>query len=231
MRHIVVIVTFLLLATAWVLSVAWFYLRPGVEAAIGNLVLLATITGLFIDRWLAEQQRRRALLRAMSHELYVNLNLLSGAPYAAGSGADDKPRVYTRLFTSSLQATLASGAFAEPRDSPLFRLMHDWLHRATEFNDRLTATEMSTFLNRSPENVVLFAQRMRSGAVMAETRRALHELSKHLVSRYDRESGIGSDTVLFAPQADAAATPHGPPATLGSFSRGVQPGAQTEAKG
>jgi hypothetical protein len=108
------------------------------------------------------------------------------------------PIVYPRLYLGALHAVLGSGAFTEARDQRLSILLHSWLQRAQEFNDRLLATETRTFTNPTPAEVALGRTTLAGGAVMRITRESLNELAGHLVDHYAKESGIGRDTLLFS---------------------------------
>ncbi|HCS53103.1 MAG TPA: hypothetical protein DIW81_16170 [Planctomycetaceae bacterium] len=81
-------------------------------------------------------------------------------------------------------------------DSQLWKMLHNWLQRSNETNNRLTATEAYTLQN--PASASLFYEKLSKGEVMVQTRDSLITLSKHLLNAYCEESGIEEDTVLFA---------------------------------
>jgi hypothetical protein len=197
MRHHIVRITLFLLAIAFIIAVAWFVSSPDYEPALTSLAFLTTITGLFIDRWLAAREKRRELLYALAHELYMNLQILNDPKFKSQDELCKSPIVYPRLFSSVLSTAISSGAFTETRDRHLFRLMHQWQERVSEFNRRLDITELRTFLHPNEKELKAFRERLTDGAVLSDTQDVLRELSSHLVDKYAKESGVGRDTVLF----------------------------------
>ncbi len=197
MRHYIVITTFILLVTAFAFAVAWLFSKPDREPALTSAALLATITGLFIDRWLASKERRRELLSALAHELYMNLQVLSDPLFKP----DPQPRqgisVYPRLYIATLDTVIASGALTQKGDRKLFRLMHSWRQRATDFNHRLDITEIVTMGDPQPQVIARFRSVLTTGKILSTTRDTLIELAGHLTDDYAKESGIGRDTILF----------------------------------
>jgi len=188
----------LLLAAA--MTGIWFMRTRKVEALASLLVLIATVTLTFVDRWVAHRERRRELLRGLVHEVYMNLNVLDDQKLKVSPTAPPTmPAVYPRLYLGALQAVTASGAFTETRDRQLSIQLHGWLQRAHAFNDRLLAVEIRTITNPTPEEVTLWRTTLAGGAIMRDTRKSLHELAAHLVDQYARESGIARDTILFSP--------------------------------
>lgn len=197
MRHFIVRVTFVLLVLACLIAIAWFISSPDFEPALTSIALLATITGLFIDRWLATKERRQELLYALAHELYMNLQVLADPLFRPDTEPKKEPSVYPHLYVATLETVIASGAFIENRDRRLFHLMHSWRQLAQEFNKRLDITELRTFTNTSADEIERFRNSLTSGQVLGETKRVLQELSTHLVDNYSKESGVGKDTILF----------------------------------
>ena len=197
MRHYIVITTFILLVISFFFAVAWLYFKPDWEPALTSVALLATITGLFIDRWLAAKERRRELLFALAHEVYMNLNVLSDPLFKPDTQPPQAPSVYPRLYTATLDTVIASGVFTQLSDRKLFRLMHSWRQRASEFNHRLDITELFTFGKPEPEVIASFRAVLTSGIVLSKSREVLTELAAHLMDNYARESGVSRDTILF----------------------------------
>lgn len=194
MRHWLVGLTLVLLLAATILAAVWVCVRPDFDSTITLLVLLATITGLVISRWLAERERRRDLLYAVVHELSMNLRALNDLSPPAGLPAG-QPYVFPRFYASSLQAAIGSGAFSGGKDRQLFKLMHQWLQRVLELNRRIDITEMETL--RSPQRLEEFVRLMSSGRTLPHIKQALFELTDHLMKHYAKESGIGFETPLF----------------------------------
>jgi hypothetical protein len=186
-----------LLLVAFALTGIWFLRTRKIEAVASLLVLIATVTLTFVDRWAVRRERRRELLRGLVHELYMNLKVLDGPEFKVTTAAAT-PTVYPRLYVGALEAVIASGAFTEARDRALSILLHGWLQRAHELNDRLLVTETRTFINPTPVEVLSWQAALTGGAVLRITRTSLTDLAAHLVDHYASESGIDRDTVLFS---------------------------------
>jgi hypothetical protein len=119
------LLTWYLLLLAGALCVAWVWRTWALEAFASLVVLLATVTLTFVDRWAAHRERRRELLRALAHELYLNRAVLADKAFAPPTPPATTPTVYPRPYVGALQALIASGAFTEPAFRPLstIRLM------------------------------------------------------------------------------------------------------------
>ena len=149
----------------------------------------------------------------------MNLNVLTDSRLIAEEGSSARPTVYPRLYTATLETVIGSGAFTDARDRKLFNLLHLWRQRAGEFNHRLDITEVRTFLNPTPAEILAFRQRLSTGAVVAQTRAALTELASHLMDAYSKESEITRDTMLFA-SSDQQARPNPLQPTSGADASG-----------
>jgi len=203
MHRLIVPVTFVFLLAALAASVVWLVTTPDWEPAVTSLTLVTAITGLFIDRWLAERERRRQMLRALVHEIYMNLGVLREIQSIAPNTETRSPRMMPRFYNSTLATVIASGAFATDKDAKLWKLLHDWMQRSTEANNRFTLTEKYTV--EHPEATAEFCEKMKGGAVMTTAVRALRDLSSELLDAYSKESGIDRETVLFALSSDGPA--------------------------
>jgi len=190
-----IVVAFLLAATGFAIwSLAS---KPSPEAASAIFALLATVLAVFVDRWLTKKERRQELLYALGHELYVNRNVIADPVWRPSAGAAPVPKVYPRVFTATLDTVIGSGAFNDPGDRKLFNLLHRWREEATEFNRRLDITELRTFMNPHSEELTAWQMRLAEGAVIAQTRGTLTELTELLLDSYSKESRIDRGTVLF----------------------------------
>jgi hypothetical protein len=196
MRRFIVPITFLLLVSAFCIAVSWLFVATDFEPAITSLSLLAAIMGLFIDRWLAERDNRRRLLRSLKHETYMNLKVLEILTKMAPDQVTNTPIVLPRFYNSTLSAVIASGAFSTDADSQLWNRLHSWLQASIEANNRIGIAEMYTLFNN--EAAPLFREKLSSDKVMEKTSETLLDFSMHLVNKYGDESGIDKDTVLFA---------------------------------
>src|SRR5688572_30304919 len=115
MHRYIVAFTFALLVIAFATAVVWLTQAPSFESALTCLTLLTAVTGLFIDRWLTERERRQALLHALAHEIYMNLGALKDVTTMAAEEPAG-PKIFPRFFTGTLVAAISSGAFATTRD-------------------------------------------------------------------------------------------------------------------
>ncbi|MGH7786873.1 MAG: hypothetical protein ACRERC_08405, partial [Candidatus Binatia bacterium] len=80
-------------------------------AALTCLTLLTAVTGLFIDRWVTERERRQQLLHALAHELYMNLGALKDLMGIKAQEDQQPPQMLPRFYTSTLVTVISSGAF------------------------------------------------------------------------------------------------------------------------
>ncbi|WP_296461550.1 hypothetical protein [Rubinisphaera sp.] len=196
MHRYIIPMTFSLLIAALFAAVGWLIVAPEFEPVITCLTLLTAITGLFIDRWLSEREHRRRLLRSLTHEIYLNLQVLKQLEQITTAASSNGPLMLPRFYNATLSIVIASGVFSTDMDSQLWKMLHNWLQRSNETNNRLTATEAYTLQN--PASASLFYEKLSKGEVMVQTRDSLITLSKHLLNAYCEESGIEEDTVLFA---------------------------------
>jgi hypothetical protein len=185
-RTTVATVTYLLLATAFVLGVMWFVLpgEPRWEPAVNSLTLVAGLTGLIVERLSAEAERRAQVLTVVRRELERNRAILADNGFARA--ADDRPRaVFARLAISAVDAALVSGALDRRRDAVLVSGLHRWRDTVQGFNRRLDLTENMSVLERqtSGEREVWDAAMRLRGGYVATTRAQLEELLAGLPPR------------------------------------------------
>ena len=197
MRHWIVITTFVLLGIAFTVTIAWFIHSPDFEPVITSLALLTTITGLFIERWLAAREKRRELLNALMHELYMNKRVLEDSLFHPDTQPRTVANVYPRLYNATLETVIASGSFHQHHDRALFNLMHLWKQRVLEFNRRLDITELHTIVNPSADVIKAHRNGLTTGVVLKDTKKTFGDLSSHLLEHYPKESGVERNTVLF----------------------------------
>lgn len=196
MRRALFPVTVTLLVIAFAASVGWLLSKPDWEPAITTLTLLTAITGLFIERWLSEREQRSQLLVALVHELHMNAVVFKQVDDVVERSASVRVIMMPRFYNTTLASVIATGRFADSRDARLWKLMHDWLQRSSEANERFSFTE--SYIGSHPESASEFFQTMRDGNVMQLARVTLLELSSHLIDDYRKESKIGPETPLFS---------------------------------
>ncbi len=145
-RRVIVAVTAASLAAAFVINAIWFATTAGpgrLEPIVGVLGILAGITGLVADRWVAAREAREAALHAIGQELRANRKLLS-------SFADDPSRpvrrqIYPRLQLSAVDAAFAEGSLSSVHDAALLGDLHAWRNQVTRFNSQLALAEILAF--------------------------------------------------------------------------------------
>lgn len=157
MKNLVTFVTFFPLILGFILAIVWWSTEKDFEPLLTTLGLLATITGIFGERWATANEKRTELLRALLNERSSNAEILADSRFQANSHRLGRPLVFPRLIMSVNETVIASGVFAERQDSELFLLLHQWRHTVNEFNRRLDITELRTFTNlSSPEILSLY---------------------------------------------------------------------------
>ena len=81
-RRIIVVITAVSLAAAFVINAIWFVRSAGsdrLEPVVGVLGILAGITGLVAERWAAAREARDAAIHAIGDELRANSDILGSA--------------------------------------------------------------------------------------------------------------------------------------------------------
>ncbi|MEV6282643.1 hypothetical protein [Kribbella sp. NPDC051770] len=144
-RTVVSVISYGLLAIAFVLGVIWFFKPDNSrwEPAVNSLTLVAGLTGIFVERLTAAAERRAEILRAVSDELQENTRLLADERFSPTPPSHRQ--VYPRLVVSAVDLALVSGALGLHRDAELVNLLHRWRDTVHLFNRRLDLTEISTF--------------------------------------------------------------------------------------
>lgn len=196
MHRLTVAATFVFLIAALAASIGWLLNSPSFEPAITTLTLLTAITGLFIDRWLNERERRRQLLQALMHEVFTNLGVLKEVQAITAVTERQTPKMLPRFYNTTLAAVIASGTFATDKDARLWKLLHGWMQRSTEANIRFAATE--TYTLEHPASTRMFLDILRDGVALGIVREVLVDLTNHLFEAYAKESGIDKTTIMFA---------------------------------
>ena len=147
-RRIIVVVTAVSLAAAFVINAIWFATSVGhdrLEPVVGVLGILAGITGLVAERWAARQEARQAALDAIRAELEANDDLLASATFSQAPDQPLRRTVYPRLHLSAVDAAFASGALSTTRDAELIDALHAWRNQVVRFNSQLGLAEMLAF--------------------------------------------------------------------------------------
>jgi len=74
LQVVVIGATYVLLMGAVVLATAAWFKNPDFDRTSVALSLWGAVTGLVLSRWVASRERRKELLRALAHKLYVALS-------------------------------------------------------------------------------------------------------------------------------------------------------------
>ncbi|KAF3888789.1 MULTISPECIES: hypothetical protein [Nostocales] len=153
MKILVTLITFFPLLLGFILATIWWTREKNFEPLLTALGLLATITGIFAERWATAYEKRVEFMRALLNECRSNEAILSDNRFNSNSHKPGRPVVFPRLIVSVTETALASGVFAERKDRELFSLLHQWRHTVNEFNRRLDITELRVFTNPLPQEI------------------------------------------------------------------------------
>lgn len=97
-----------------------------------------------------------------------------------------QPLVFPRLIISVNETAIASGVFAERKDSDLFSLLHQWRHTVNEFNHRLDITELRTFTNLSPQEIRPLYEALQESKEFNDAGTLNHHIATVLKSKYPK---------------------------------------------
>ena len=114
MKRGIVYLSFILLVLANIISISWAFDEGGYEPVITSILIFTAIISFFVERWINTRARRKELLHALIHELYINSGVLS-EPDMNGVNPE-KVKIFTRLTSSMVDACLSSGCFIEKQD-------------------------------------------------------------------------------------------------------------------
>jgi len=196
-RRAVVIATYAFLFAALVLAVGSAFTAPSLGGASAAFALLAAVTGLVLDRWVAARDRRRELLRALTHEVFCNSQIFN-LPELNPNNPPAVARVYPRLAFACLEAAMASGIFTEAHDAALNKRMCDVRQRVGEFNQKLNLTEGLVLGAEDAAGAAGLHTNVTTSAQTQIVIRELAGLGELLVEKYAKETGIDRETTLFA---------------------------------
>ncbi|WP_189671695.1 hypothetical protein [Promicromonospora soli] len=146
-RVIVAVVTYALLAVAFVLGILWILgVGPEWEPWVNSLTLLAGVTGLIVERQNAETERRSELVASVVFELQQNRAIVERRLAGLRTGGQRALSVSPRLALSAVDAALASGVLSRAPDSALVEKLHRWRERVQGYNWRRDLTEFELML-------------------------------------------------------------------------------------
>jgi hypothetical protein len=146
-RVIVAVVTYALLAIAFVLGILWILgVGPEWEPWVNSLTLLAGVTGLIVERQNAETERRSELVASVVFELQQNRAIVERRLAGLRTGGQRALSVSPRLALSAVDAALASGVLSRAPDSALVEKLHRWRERVQGYNWRRDLTEFELML-------------------------------------------------------------------------------------
>lgn len=151
--------TFAALFASLVLSIVWISVQTEAESrlepSLTFFAVLASITGIFFERWASALERRKELFYALSVELKNNEKCLGDEKFKKKNDGKRLPRIYPRLLISAVNAAIGSDTFAENKDRDLLQELHLWRDSVCEFNRRLELIELRTFIRPSSLELAL----------------------------------------------------------------------------
>jgi hypothetical protein len=186
MKNLVTFATFFPLFLGFILAIVWLTQKQDFDALLSALGALATITGIFGERWVSAYEKKTALLQALLNECIANGAILSDARFTSNSHILGQPLVFPRLIISVNETAIASGVFAERKDSELFSLLHQWRHTVNEFNHRLDITELRTFTNLSPQEIRSLYEALQESKEFNDAGTLNHHIATVLKSKYPK---------------------------------------------
>ena len=86
MKNLVTFATFFPLFLGFILAIVWLTQKQDFDALLSALGALATITGIFGERWVSAYEKKTALLQALLNECIANEAILSDARFTSNSG-------------------------------------------------------------------------------------------------------------------------------------------------
>lgn len=189
MKNLVTFITFFPLLLGFILAAVWWTQAGTFEPLLTGLGLLATITGIFGERWASANEKRIEFLRALLNECKSNEVILSDSRFNPNSHKPGRPIVFPRLIISVTETAIASDVFAERQDRELFSLLHQWRHTANEFNRRLDITELRTFTNLSPQEIRSLYEALQESKEFSDALNLTQHITTFLKSKYPKGSG------------------------------------------
>jgi len=186
MKNVVTFVTFFPLLIGFILAIAWWLTQRDYESSLTALGLLASITGIFGERWATANEKKTELLRALSNECISNTAILSDRRFKSESHRLGRPLVFPRLIMSVTETAITSGVFAESKDSNLFLLLHQWRDTVNEFNRRLDITELRTFTNLSSQDICLLYEALQESKEFNDAVNLNLQITSVLKSKYSQ---------------------------------------------
>lgn len=194
MKNLVTLITFFPLLLGFILATVWWTRERNFESLLTGLGLLATITGIFGERWASANEKRIEFLRALLNECRSNEVILSDSRFDPNSHKPGRPIVFPRLIISVTETAIASDVFTQRQDRELFSLIHKWRHTANEFNRRLDITELRTFTNLSPQEIRSLYEALQESKEFNEALNLTQHITTFLKSKYPK--GIGNSEAL-----------------------------------
>ncbi|MBN3922852.1 hypothetical protein [Nostoc sp. NMS4] len=201
MKNLVTFITFFPLLLGFILAAVWWTQAGTFEPLLTGLGLLATITGIFGERWASANEKRIEFLRALLNECRSNEVILSDSRFNPNSHKPGRPIVFPRLIISVTETAMsttgyayASDVFVERQDRELFSLLHQWRHTANEFNRRLDITELRTFTNLSPQEIRSLYEALQELKEFNDALNLTQHITTFLKSKYPK--GGGNSEVL-----------------------------------
>lgn len=188
MKNLVSLITFCSLVSGLILAIIWFLVDSKkdniFEPALTAIGLLATLTGIFAERWASVKEERKILLLGLYREFQKNKAILLDSRFHLNIDSIEHPVVYPRLIMSVTETAIASGVFAESKYRDLFWQLHQWHDIVNEFNRRLDITELRTFVEPSPPEIREFYRALRESNSFSNAVDYISHISDVLKSKH-----------------------------------------------
>ena len=141
--------TFILLGLSWVIAVFWCLSKPDFEPALTAFALLATITGIFAERWFAKKELREQLFGMMLQEIQLNTITINSHPFVGVLDGTEKI-FFPRLFSDAMDTFIISGEFSAPTDRPFLYTLYRHRQVIHQVNRKIASIELNVFISNLP---------------------------------------------------------------------------------
>ncbi len=196
-RALIIGFSFGSLIIANLVAIWWYIDERGFEPFITSLLIFAAITGIFVEKWIAERDKRKELLVGLAHELFINMNKLKDGIFTPTPSEMGKFVFYPRLESIVVNSVIWSGSFSGKKDKDFFKQIHIWREKCQQFNRLLDQTETACMLNSSTWNITKWRETVSSGVVRKKILEAYNGITNEILGKYSKESGIDKNTDLF----------------------------------
>lgn len=185
---LIVVATFGSVAVSGAVSMVWFATEHGPSRfapAVAILGLIGGLVGVLAEPRARARERRHLALITLADELRRDTSVLDDTKFTVNNETP-RLRVYPRLPVSATDATLISGALAEPIDAELLRRLHNWRDEVNGFNRRLELTENRVFTTGVAKEVTDFERTLHRDGYLNQVRHHLQDLRNYFAANYSQ---------------------------------------------